>query len=50
MLVIFWILRKVWNDLYYRSMSGKDETRVKLLIIGESYVGKSSLLIQYVDE
>jgi GTPase SAR1 family protein len=31
-------------------MSGKDEVRVKLLIIGESYVGKSSLLTQYVDE
>lgn len=29
---------------------GKDEVRVKLLIIGESYVGKSSLLTQYVDE
>lgn len=37
-------------DLYYRSMSGKDEVRVKMLIIGESYVGKSSLLTQYVDE
>ena len=23
--------------------------RVKILIIGESYVGKSSLLVQYVD-
>jgi small GTP-binding protein len=31
-------------------MSGKDEVRVKMLIIGESYVGKSSLLTQYVDE
>jgi small GTP-binding protein len=28
----------------------KDEVRVKMLIIGESYVGKSSLLTQYVDE
>lgn len=34
----------------YNIMSGKEEVRVKLLIIGESYVGKSSLLIQYVDE
>lgn len=32
-------------------MSGnKEEIRVKMLIIGESYVGKSSLLQQYVDE
>jgi len=30
--------------------SDRDETRVKLLIIGESFVGKSSLLLQYVDE
>lgn len=29
-------------------MSGKEEIRVKLLIIGESCVGKSSLLTQYV--
>lgn len=29
---------------------GKDEVRVKLLIIGESCVGKSSLLTQYIDE
>lgn len=31
-------------------MAGKEEVRVKMLIIGESYVGKSSLLTQYVDE
>lgn len=31
-------------------MSGKEEIRVKLLIIGESCVGKSSLLTQYVEE
>jgi GTPase SAR1 family protein len=30
-------------------MNIKDEVRVKMLIIGESYVGKSSLLVQYVD-
>jgi GTPase SAR1 family protein len=29
--------------------SEREEVRVKLLIIGESYVGKSSLLTQYVD-
>ena len=28
----------------------KDSTRVKILILGESSVGKSSLLTQYVDE
>ena len=28
----------------------KDATRVKILILGESSVGKSSLLTQYVDQ
>ena len=28
----------------------REEIRVKLLIIGQSYVGKSSLLTQYVDQ
>ena len=32
------------------SNGSKEEIRVKLLIIGESSVGKSSLLTQYVDE
>lgn len=31
-------------------MSSKDSNRVKILILGESSVGKSSLLTQYVDE
>lgn len=34
----------------FNEMSGKEEIRVKLLIIGESCVGKSSLLTQYVEE
>ena len=36
--------------IVFIEMSGKEEIRVKLLIIGESCVGKSSLLTQYVEE